>query len=94
MCVINESDFDAAIHADAAAGSPSAPEPEGEAPAEVPVEADITALNTADAAAIIANANGEELDVLEAEELASEKREGGRKGVLSAIAERREELEA
>jgi len=80
---INAADFDSEIHAD--------PEEKPAAPSSVPES--IAGVNGETAYSMIASADElSALDVIEADEKASEKYPGGRKGVLRAIAERRAEL--
>jgi hypothetical protein len=87
--IINASDFDAEKHEKVEAGKPKG----GGKPKDL-TPGPISSVNGDKAAELIAAATtAEELDQLEDDERASKRHEGGRKGVLEAIAARRDELE-
>lgn len=94
---INKTDFDPAIYE--ALDAPKAP-PAKPAAASSSTGADttpgpISTVNTSEATDLVdAVATIEELDRLEADERASQKNPGGRKGVLTAIEKRRAALVA
>lgn len=101
ICRINAADFDASKHE---VYIPEEPKPAVEkvvvTPTPVPVKVDTTpggiSTVTGEVAMTLIAATDtlEDLDKLEADERASQKNPGGRKGVLKLIADRREKLKA
>jgi hypothetical protein len=100
--VINVSDFDPEKHDEfiEAGQLVAAEEPADEPQTEEDTDEDLTpgGISTVNASAAFAVIDAvdslEELDALEADEVANKRAPGGRKGVLKAIADRREALSA